>query len=81
MAPWREWTLVAHEPTTARDIYLGYVAPLAAIGAIAPFVANTVIGVDTGPTHVRAAFRPGLLPSSSVTRSRSLPLRFSRASW
>ena len=60
VAPWREWTDVARETTTMRDIYFGYVAPLAAIGAIAPFVANVVIGADTGPTRVRAGIPAGI---------------------
>jgi hypothetical protein len=61
VAPWREWETVAHEPTTAGDIYIGYVAPLTAIGAIAPFLAHTVIGVDAGPTHVRAGIPAGVV--------------------
>jgi hypothetical protein len=46
MSPSTEWPVIAAEPTTARDIYLGYVAPLAAIGAIASFIGTTTIGVS-----------------------------------
>jgi len=60
VAPWREWEVVAHEATTVRDIYLGYVAPLAAIGVVASFVANTVVGADIGPTRVRAGVPAGV---------------------
>jgi hypothetical protein len=52
--------VVAHEATTVRDIYLGYVAPLAAIGVVASFVANTVVGADIGPTRVRAGVPAGV---------------------
>jgi hypothetical protein len=45
LSPAAEWPVIAAEPTTARDIYMGYVAPLAAIGAIASFIGATTIGV------------------------------------
>ena len=35
LTPATEWLVIEREPTTASDIYTGYVAPLAAIGAIA----------------------------------------------
>src|SRR5205085_3815666 len=45
VAPRTEWPVIAAEPRTARDIYLGYVAPLAAIGVIASFIGSTTIGI------------------------------------
>jgi hypothetical protein len=60
VAPWREWETVAGEGTTARDLYVGYVAPLAAIGAVASLVASTVVGVDVGATRVRAGIPAGV---------------------
>jgi hypothetical protein len=45
LSPKTEWPIIAAEPRTAREIYLGYVAPLAAIGAIASFIGSTLIGV------------------------------------
>ena len=45
VSPNTEWPVIAAEPRTARDIYLGYVAPLAAIGVIASFIGTTTIGV------------------------------------
>jgi hypothetical protein len=45
MSPRTEWPVVAAERRTARDIYIGYVAPLAAIGIIASFIGATTIGV------------------------------------
>jgi hypothetical protein len=59
-APWREWADVAQESTTARDLYLGYVAPLAAIGVVATFVANVLIGLDVGAMRVRAGIPAGV---------------------
>ena len=46
MSPGTEWPIIAAEPRTARDIYLGYVAPLAAIGVIASLIGTTLIGVS-----------------------------------
>lgn len=46
MSPNAEWPVIAAEPTSERDIYLGYVAPLAAIGAIASFIGTTAVGVS-----------------------------------
>jgi hypothetical protein len=46
LSPRTEWPVIAAEPKTARDIYLGYVAPLAAIGVIASFIGSTTIGVS-----------------------------------
>lgn len=44
LSPRTEWPVIAAESRSARDIYLGYVAPLAAIGAIASFIGSTVVG-------------------------------------
>src|SRR5271166_1589396 len=45
LSPATEWPVVAAESTSARAIYLGYVAPLVAIGVIATFIGHSVIGV------------------------------------
>src|SRR5215218_9365111 len=45
LTPKTEWPIIAAEPRTARDIYLGYVAPLAAIGALASFIGTALVGV------------------------------------
>jgi len=45
LSPRTEWPVIAAEPRTARDIYFGYVAPLAAVSAIAAFLGSTLIGV------------------------------------
>ncbi|HYT96552.1 MAG TPA: YIP1 family protein [Casimicrobiaceae bacterium] len=45
LTPTTEWPVIEHEATTAADIYKGYVAPLAAIGAIASFIGLSLIGI------------------------------------
>ncbi len=45
VTPQTEWPVIEREPTTAADIYKGYVAPLAAIGAIASFIGLSMVGV------------------------------------
>ena len=49
VSPAAEWPVIAQEPTTARDIYLFYVAPLVLIGVIASFIGSALIGVSLGP--------------------------------
>ena len=44
LTPRTEWTVIADEAATPRAIYVGYVAPLAAIGAIALFAGQVLIG-------------------------------------
>lgn len=44
VSPSTEWPIIASEASTPRDIFLFYVAPLAAIGAIASFIGSTLIG-------------------------------------
>jgi hypothetical protein len=46
LTPNTEWPVIANEATAARDIYVGYVAPLAAIGAIAMFIGQVFVGVS-----------------------------------
>jgi hypothetical protein len=60
IAPRTEWPAIAAEPRTARDIYLGYVAPLAAIGVIASFIGATTIGV---PVPLLGTVRTPIVPA------------------
>jgi hypothetical protein len=46
LSPRTEWPVIAAEPRTARDIYLGYVAILAAIPVIASIIGSTVFGIS-----------------------------------
>jgi hypothetical protein len=52
--PYREWQAIADEPTTTREIYLEYVAPLAAMAIAGAFVGNTLVGVEDGMRTLRA---------------------------
>jgi len=49
--PATEWPVIEREATTAADVYKGYVAPLAAIGAIASFIGLSLIGIG-GVLHI-----------------------------
>ena len=44
--PRREWPIIAAEPTTTEKLYSSYIAPLAAIPAIAGFIGSSIIGVS-----------------------------------
>jgi hypothetical protein len=46
LTPAQEWLAIEAEETSASAIYIQYVAPLAAIGAIAGFIGRSVIGVS-----------------------------------
>ena len=46
LSPATEWPIIAAEANTSGEIYMGYVLPLVAIGVIATFIGNTVIGVS-----------------------------------
>ena len=45
LQPRQEWPVIAAETATARDLYTGYIMPLAAIGPAASFVGLAVIGI------------------------------------
>jgi Yip1 domain/zinc-ribbon domain len=45
LSPATEWPVIAAEPTSARRLYLGYVAPLVAIGVVATFIGHSVVGL------------------------------------
>ncbi|MFH1573764.1 MAG: Yip1 family protein, partial [Acidobacteriota bacterium] len=44
LAPNSEWPVIAQETTTAGELITGYVAPLAAIGAVAGFIGGSLVG-------------------------------------
>src|SRR5438093_13317084 len=55
MQPRREWRVIAREPSSVAELYLSYVAPLAAIGPPASIVGLSVVGYGhpaKGPTRV-----------------------------
>jgi hypothetical protein len=45
LAPGAEWPVIAAESSSAGSIYMGYVAPLVAIGVIAAFIGQSAIGL------------------------------------
>lgn len=44
--PKREWPVIAAEPTTIEKLYSSYIAPLAAIPAIATFIGYSIVGLS-----------------------------------
>jgi Yip1 domain/zinc-ribbon domain len=61
LSPATEWPVIAAESSSARTIYLRYVAPLVAIGVIATFLGMTLIGTSLGPFgRVRTGIIAGL---------------------
>ncbi len=63
--PVNEWPAIASETTTSRAIYVQYVAVLAAIGAIAGFIGQSIIGVSVPLFGTyRAPFFSGLISAA-----------------
>ena len=61
LAPSATWPTIAAEPSSAGAIYGRYVAPLAAIGVIAAFIGQTLIGYDVPLLgHMRSGIVAGL---------------------
>lgn len=58
LRPANEWPIIAGEATTASTIYTGYVAPLAAIGVVALFLGQVLIGMSV---PLLGTVRTGLL--------------------
>ncbi len=46
LTPKSEWIAIDREPSTIRDIYSGYVVPLALVPVIAGFIGTSVIGMN-----------------------------------
>lgn len=47
LTPKSEWPIIAPEPTTVSQLFVGYVMPLAALAALLGFVRMSVLGVST----------------------------------
>ncbi len=61
LSPSTEWPVIAAEPSSTHAIYLRYVAPLVAIGVIATFIGQTMVGTYAGPLGmVRVGLAAGL---------------------
>ena len=62
LTPSTEWPVIAAEPSSSGAIYLRYVAPLVAIGVIATFLGQTLVGTSAGPLGmVRVGIFAGLM--------------------
>jgi Yip1 domain/zinc-ribbon domain len=56
LSPKTEWTVIAAEPSSPSSLYLGYVAPLVAIGVVATFIGHSMVGLPlVGRVGVGAA--------------------------
>ncbi len=47
LSPKSEWPVIASEPTTASQLYVGYVVPLALLAALSSFLKISVLGVES----------------------------------
>jgi hypothetical protein len=62
LTPSTEWPVIATEPSSSSAIYVRYVAPLVAIGVIATFLGQTLVGTSAGPLGmVRVGIFAGLM--------------------
>lgn len=59
--PENEWAAVEQDGSSIKDLTLGYVAPLAAIPAVANFLGTTIIGFSGYRISVIAAFFDALI--------------------
>ena len=61
LSPTTEWPIIADEPATVSEIFKNYVVWLAAISAVAGFIANTIVGYSVPYLgHYRKGFGAGL---------------------
>ena len=51
LQPKAEWPVIDAEPTTIRDIYMGYVLPLAAIGPVCQLIGGQLCGYSVLGFH------------------------------
>ena len=80
LTPNTEWPVIAEEATSAGSLITGYVAPLAAIGAVAGFIGGSIVGtslpfVGTLSIVRRVPFTLARPLGSSFCRSSSTPWR------
>jgi hypothetical protein len=61
LKPKEEWEVIAGESSTTADLLKNYVAPLAAIGAVAGFIGMSFIGVSAFGISVRMPLVTGLV--------------------
>ena len=61
LKPKEEWQIIAGESSSTADLLKNYVAPLAAIGAVAGFIGMSFIGVSAFGISVRMPLVTGLV--------------------
>ncbi len=60
LTPKLAWPVIEHEPDSARQLYTGYLMPLAAIPAVAAFIGLSVIGTTVFGVTYRVPLAAGL---------------------
>lgn len=78
IVPKTEWPAIEAEPTSVRDIYTGYVAPLALIPIVAGFVGSSLVGYTLGQATFRVPIVAGLF-SAVLQFGLSLALVYAMA--
>ncbi|HVT40568.1 MAG TPA: Yip1 family protein [Gemmatimonadaceae bacterium] len=61
LTPRKEWPIIEAEPATTASIYSGYIAPLAAIPAIAGFIGLSLLGYDLLGSTFRTPIGSGVV--------------------
>ncbi len=56
LRPQEEWGVIAAEPTSPRELYLGYIVILAAIGPIATFIGQWLVGFPVLGVYFHQSF-------------------------
>ncbi len=56
LSPSTEWPVIDQESHTVKDLYLGYLLPLAGIAALATLIGSMLFGYNMGPVSVRYGF-------------------------
>ncbi|MGC1467734.1 MAG: Yip1 family protein [Pseudolabrys sp.] len=61
LSPNSEWPVIDREPENARDVFVNYVAILAAIPAVCGFIGTVFIGISVMGATYHAPFMSGLI--------------------
>lgn len=66
MRPRRTWAVIAAEPTGARELYAGYVAPLAGVGPVCSIIGGLAFGSGIAGIQIRPSVQ-GLLAEALLS--------------
>ena len=72
LRPRQEWQVIDGETTTTSDLFRSYVAPLAAIPAVAQLIGSAVFGVGLGPFGTVRVSLTGAIVQAIVTFALTL---------